>query len=264
LKIDLNSDLGESFGAYCMGNDSSVLENLSSANVACGFHAGDPLVMERTVQQAAEKGVAVGAHPGFPDLLGFGRREMACKPDEVYAYCLYQIGALAAICRSKGISLQHVKAHGALYNMAARDPVLAEAIAFATRDAAPDLILMGLANSIFSEAAVRAGVIFAAEAFADRAYRNDGSLLPRSEKGAVIHDPEEASRRVIRMVTTGSVTSIDGTEISIYPDSICLHGDTPEAVQMSFVIREKLLEAGIGICDLREILSGRHKSCSSL
>lgn len=259
MKIDLNSDLGESFGVYRVGNDRSILENLSSANVACGFHAGDPSVMERTVQEAARTGVAVGAHPGFPDLMGFGRREMACTPDEIYAYCLYQIGAISAMCRAKGISLQHVKPHGALYNMAAKDPCLAEAIACATRDAAPGLILMGLANSIFREEAARVDVPFAAEAFADRAYRNDGSLQPRSEKGSVIHDPEEASARVIKMVTTGVITSIDGEEISMDPDSICLHGDTPEAVEMSFVIRERLREAGVEICNLKEVLSNRMK-----
>jgi len=257
LKIDLNSDLGESFGAYSLGNDSAVLESLSSANVACGFHAGDPLVMERTVQEAAGKGVAVGAHPGFPDLMGFGRREMACTPDEVYAYCLYQIGAISAICRAKGMSLQHVKAHGALYNMASRDVRLAEAVAFATRDAAPGLILMGLANSVFREAAARAGIPFAAEAFADRAYRKDGSLQPRHERGSVIHDPEEASGRVIQMVTTGTLTSIEGEKISIYPDSICLHGDSPEAVEMALMIRQKLIEAGIRICNLKEVLLSR-------
>lgn len=255
MKVDLNSDLGESFGIYTIGNDSAVMDSISSANVACGFHAGDPLVMQRTVEEARQKGVCVGAHPGFPDLQGFGRRKMECSPDEVYGYCLCQIGALAAVCRSRGVTLQHVKAHGALYNMAASKADLAEAIAFAARDAVPGLILMGLANSLFRKAAEKAGLPFAAEAFADRAYRSDGTLQPRSEKGSVIHDPAKASSRVIQMIEKGTVLSVDGHEISLRPDSICLHGDTPEAVAMSRIINRDLTAAGITICNLREVLS---------
>lgn len=254
MKIDLNSDLGESFGIYSIGNDSAVMDSISSANVACGYHAGDPLVMLHTVEQAKQKGVCVGAHPGFPDLEGFGRRKMECSPDEIYGYCLYQIGALDAVCRAREVSLQHVKAHGALYNMAARKAEFAEAIAFAVRDAVPGLILMGLANSLFHKAAEKAGLPFAAEAFADRAYRSDGTLQPRSEKGAVIHDPEEASARVIQMIEKGRVLSVDGHEITLRPDSICLHGDTPEAVEMSRIINRNLTASGITICNLREVL----------
>ena len=192
-KIDLNSDIGESFGAYCMGDDEAVMDAVTSANVACGFHAGDPLVMKKTIKNCAAKGVAVGAHPGYPDLVGFGRRNMKCTPEEEYADCLYQIGALSAFCRTNGLTLQHVKPHGAMYNQAAKDPGLARAIARAVKDSGENIILMGLANSEFENAAKEMGVPFAAEAFADRGYMPDGSLVPRSQPGAIIHDVEEAA-----------------------------------------------------------------------
>lgn len=254
-KIDLNSDLGESFGAWTMGDDEGVLSAVSSANVACGYHAGDPCVMARTVTLCAERGIAVGAHISFPDLMGFGRRSMSCSPDEAYAYCVYQIGALEAFCRAAGTTLAHVKPHGAMYNQAAKDAALADAIAEAVKKACHEgVILMGLANSEFEGAAGRAGVPFAAEAFADRAYAADGSLVPRSRAGAVIHDAKAAAERVVRMATEGTVTSIDGQTINFKPNSVCVHGDTAEAVLMARMVREKLEEAGVEIVSMRGAL----------
>lgn len=247
--VDLNSDLGESFGAWKMGRDADVLTFVSSANVACGFHAGDPVVMRKTVAAAAEAGVCVGAHPGYPDLIGFGRRAMKCSPDELYAYTLYQVGAMRAFCETQGLTLQHVKPHGAMYNSAAKNPAEAEAIVAAIKDAG-NLILMGLAGSEFAAAAEAAGVPFAAEAFADRGYMNDGTLVPRSMDGAFVRDPEEAAARVIRMVKEGVVTAIDGTEVALKPQSICLHGDSVTAVEMARTLRSKLEEAGIEIMPL--------------
>ena len=252
-KVDLNSDLGESFGAWRMGRDEEVLTFVSSANVACGFHAGDPLVMKRTVAAAKRAGVAVGAHPGYRDIVGFGRRAMACSPDELYADVLYQIGALRSFCEAAGIELQHVKPHGAMYNRAAKDPEEALAIAQAVKDAGEGLILLGLAGSRFDEAAARLGVPYAAEAFADRGYRGDGTLVPRGEEGAFVRDAEEAARRVIRMVREGVVEAIDGTEVRLRPQSICLHGDSPVAVEMARTLRARLVEAGIEIVPLREL-----------
>ncbi|MCW1713201.1 MULTISPECIES: LamB/YcsF family protein [Synergistaceae] len=255
-KIDLNSDIGESFGAYCMGDDEAVMDAVTSANVACGFHAGDPLVMKKTIKNCAAKGVAVGAHPGYPDLVGFGRRNMKCTPEEEYADCLYQIGALSAFCRTNGLALQHVKPHGAMYNQAAKDPGLARAIARAVKDSGENIILMGLANSEFENAAKEMGVPFAAEAFADRGYMPDGSLVPRSQPGAIIHDVEEAAKRVVRMVTEGTVGAVDGTVINFRPQSICMHGDTPEAVDMAKTVRRELEAAGVKVTNLKEVVLG--------
>jgi UPF0271 protein len=255
--VDLNSDLGESFGAYTLGNDGEVMEFVTSANVACGFHAGDPSVMLKTVKLAIKKGVAVGAHPGHPDLVGFGRRKMSCTPEEVYAFTLYQIGSLRVIARANGRELQHVKAHGALYNQAASDPALAEAIASAVKDAGGSLILVGLANSAFRKAAEKAGVPLAEEAFADREYMPDGSLMPRSRPGAVIHDPEVAARRVLRMVKEGIVTADGGVDIALKPDTICLHGDTPEAVENARKIREILEASDVTIMPMEKVIASR-------
>ena len=199
-KVDLNSDLGESFGAWKMGQDADVLTFVSSANVACGFHAGDPLVMKRTVEAAVKAGVAVGAHPGYPDIVGFGRRSMTCSPDELYTDALYQIGALKAFCEAAGTKLQHVKPHGAMYNSAAKKIEEATALAQAVKDSGSGIILMGLAGSKFDEAAEKVGVPYAAEAFADRGYMNDGTLVPRKMEGAFVRDVEVAAQRVIRMV----------------------------------------------------------------
>jgi UPF0271 protein len=254
LVIDMNSDLGESFGAWNMGDDRAVLASVSSANVACGYHAGDPSVIRKTVEMCVEAGVAIGAHVSYPDLVGFGRRYMACSPDEVYDYCLYQIGALNAFCVAQNALLQHVKPHGALYNQAAKDRSLADAIADAVRDAGRDIALVGLAGSEFEPAARSAGVRFASEAFADRAYLRDGSLMPRSRDGAVIHDTELAARRVVQMVTVGTVTADDGTEVQFRPDTICLHGDTAEAVGMAYAVRRALEGAGVEIRPLKEAL----------
>jgi len=253
MRIDMNSDLGESFGPWIMGNDAAVLASVSSANIACGFHAGDAEIMQKTVELCKAAGVAVGAHVSYPDLQGFGRRNMACTPAETYAYCLYQIGALQAFCAARGMTLQHVKAHGSMYNQAAKDRAQADAIAAAVKDAGAGIILLGLANSEFEPAAKAAGVPFAAEAFADRAYMPDGSLMPRSKPGAVIHDADEAARRVVQMVTKGSVTAADGKEIAFKPESICLHGDTQEAVNMAAAVRKALEAAGVAITPLREI-----------
>lgn len=255
MAADLNSDVGESFGAWTLGDDGHVLNYVTSANVACGFHAGDPQVMLATVRGARERGVAIGAHPGYPDLVGFGRRAMTCTPDEVYAFCLYQIGALAALCHAEGVPLCHVKAHGALYNQSARDPDLARALTQATRDAAPALILLGLPRSQHEAAARETGVPFAAEAFADRAYQADGSLVARAREGSVLHDPEAIATRVIRMVTEGTVETAQGEVITIRADSICVHGDNPAARQILETVRRALDRAGVHVGPLREVLS---------
>ena len=254
--IDLNSDIGEGFGAYSLGDDAGVMEAVTSANVACGFHAGDPLVMKSTVELCKKKKIAVGAHPGYPDLVGFGRRNMTCSPDEVYADCLYQIGALKVFCEASGLALQHVKPHGALYNQAAKDIKLARAIASAVKDAGGSIILMGLANSEFERAASERSVPFASEAFADRAYMPDGSLVIRSEPGAVIHDIKAAAERVVRMATDGTVEALDGTVINFRPHSVCMHGDTPEAVEMAQAVRRALINAGVEVKTLREVVLG--------
>lgn len=249
--IDLNSDLGESFGAWKMGMDEEVMSSISSSNVACGWHAGDPMVMVKTVRAAKARGVAVGAHPGYPDLMGFGRRNMTCTPDELYAYTLYQAGALAAVCRSEGVELQHVKPHGAMYNQAAKDPRMAEAIARAVRAFGEGVILMGLAGSAFESAAAEAGVPFAAEAFVDRGYRPDGSLVPRSRPGAFIRDPKEAAARMVRLVKEGTVTAADGSTLRLKAHSICVHGDNPDAVEMARAVRAALEKEGIAVKALR-------------
>jgi 5-oxoprolinase (ATP-hydrolysing) subunit A len=235
--IDLNCDMGESYGAWKMGADEEVMPHITSANVACGFHAGDPGVMRATVELARDHGVAVGAHPGFADLAGFGRREMHLSPREVEDLVAYQIGALAAIAAGRGVRLQHVKAHGALYNMAARDEVLADAIARAVVSVDRSLVLVGLRESALIAAGSRAGLRTAAEAFADRAYRPDGSLLPRTEPGAVIHDPDRVVARVPDLAGPGV-------------DTICVHGDTPGAAALAGRVRAALEAAGVTVSSL--------------
>ena len=254
--IDLNCDLGESFGVYRIGEDEAVLGRITSANVACGFHAGDPRVMLRTVRLAKAAGVAVGAHPGFPDLVGFGRRDLLATPDEVYTDTLYQIGALGAICRAQGVALQHVKPHGQLNNLAYRDRAMAEALAAAVRDAAEDLVLVAYGGEL-ALAAQSLGVPLAREAFADRAYRPDGSLVPRSEPGAVLHDPAAAARRAAGMVADGGLRAADGSWLELRPDTICVHGDTPGAAALAGALREALAAAGIAVRGLREVLAAR-------
>ena len=245
--IDLNSDLGESFGAYKMGRDEDVLAYISSANVACGFHAADPLTMVKTVRLAKARGVAVGAHPGYPDLVGFGRREMKIAPEEVRAMVIYQIGALAACCASEGIRLHHVKPHGAMYNMAAKDPRLADAICDAVAAVDEGLILYGLPGSEVERAARAKGLRFAAELFADRAYEEDGSLVSRSKAGAMITDETEAISRMVRVLREGKLTSITGKDIALSGDTICVHGDGEKALAFTSLLRERLLAEGMQI-----------------
>ena len=250
-KIDLNCDLGESFGAYTMGMDERVIPLISSCNIACGYHASDPLVMKKTVALAMDAGIGIGAHPGFPDLMGFGRRNMNVSPDEAAAYVTYQLGALYAFVRSAGGRVRHVKPHGALYNMAAKDYKLALAIAKAVQAFDPSLVLMGLSGSESIRAAREIGLDTASEVFADRAYMPDGSLVPRSREGAVIHDEEEAIRRVVRMVREGRVTACDGTDIEIEADSVCVHGDNVKALTFVTRIRAALEAQGVEIAPLR-------------
>ncbi len=244
MHIDINCDMGESFGPWRMGTDEQVMPNITSANIACGAHAGDPSVMRRTIRLAREAGVAVGAHPGFPDLQGFGRREMDLGVPEVEDSVLAQIGALAAIARSEGITLQHVKAHGALYNMAARSRAVADAIARAIKGFDPSLVMFGLPDSSLIAAARDLGLRVAAEGFADRAYRLDGSLTPRTEPGAVIHDSAAVVERALRMVRDGVVQTADRRDVQLKIDTICVHGDTPGAADLSRRLRAALTGAG--------------------
>ena len=245
--IDINCDMGESFGPWQMGADAQVMPSITSANIACGAHAGDATVMRRTVAMARDAGVAVGAHPGFADLQGFGRREMIVDPREMEDAMLAQIGALEAIARAEGTRLQHVKAHGALYNMAARDRALADAIARAIKAFDASLIMFGLPNSPMIDAGKAAGLRVAAEGFADRAYQPDGSLTPRSRPGAVIHDPEVVVARAVRMATAGVVLTPVGDEIALQVDTICVHGDTPGAADLTRRIRAALISAGVDV-----------------
>jgi UPF0271 protein len=250
VPIDLNCDMGESFGAYTIGADAEVMASISSANLACGFHGGDPGVMRRTVRLARDAGVAVGAHPGLPDLAGFGRRQMRVSPQEVEDMVLYQIGALVAVAHSEGVRLQHVKAHGALYNMAVRDRALADAVARAVASFDASLILFGLPGSELIRAGAACGLRVASEGFADRAYEPDGSLTPRSHAGAVIHDTDAVVRRAIRMAVDGKVATSDGSEIDVQVETICTHGDTPGAQALTRAIRAGLERAGVAIAPL--------------
>ena len=247
-RIDVNADLGESFGAWTMGVDEELLGLVSSANVACGFHAGDPSVMDRTVARAVQAGVAIGAHPSYFDLRGFGRRAMSVGAAEVEADVVYQVGALAAFATSHGARLTHVKPHGALYNQAATDDALARAIARATARVDPSLVLVGLASSApMRRAADEAGLRYAAEAFADRAYEPDGSLCPRGVAGAVITDPDAAAAQAVRIAREGTVTSASGTAVLLRADTLCLHGDNPHALAIARAVRQALDAAGIAV-----------------
>ena len=247
--IDLNCDMGESFGAWTMGQDEAVLAQVTSANIACGFHAGDPLTMQRTVGAAVKHGVAIGAHPSLPDLAGFGRREMRVSADETYAMTLYQVGALAAVARAAGAELNHVKPHGALYNMAARDRTLAEAIAAAVRDFDRTLILVGLAGSELPRAGETAGLAVAHEAFADRRYEADGSLMARSKTGAVIDDVDVAVAQAISIASRGEAETTGGM-LRIRANTICVHGDRSDAAMFARRLREGLEAAGLTIAPL--------------
>lgn len=248
--IDLNCDLGESFGNYTCGMDQEILPYISSANVACGFHASDPVVMEQTVREAKANRVRVGAHPGFPDLVGFGRRAMQLSPNEITASIIYQIGALKGFCDANQVKLQHVKPHGALYNMAVKDLSIAKAICEGIAAVDDKLILLAPGNSQMVSAAKALGLATANEVFADRAYEEDGSLVSRKKPGAMITDEEEAITRVLQMIQKGTVTSITGKEIEVQADSVCVHGDSPAALSFVRRIRSALMEEGILIVPL--------------
>lgn len=245
--IDLNCDLGESFGAWTMGDDAGVLAHVSSANIACGFHAGDPRTMQRTVDLAVRAGAALGAHVSLPDLQGFGRREMRISTDEAYAMTLYQVGALAAFAQAAGARLRHVKPHGALYIMAARDAALADAIAYAVHDFDAALILVGLAGSELPRAGERAGLKIAREAFCDRRYERDGTLTRRSESGAVIGDVDAAVAQALDIALRGEITLRDGTRFTLCADTICVHGDRADAAVFAQSLRAALDGAGIHV-----------------
>ena len=252
LSIDFNCDMGESFGMYKMGLDEEVIKYITSANIACGFHAGDPMWMRHTVKLAEEHGVAVGAHPSFPDLNGFGRRNMAVTPDEAKNDVIYQIGALRAFTKSK--KLQHVKPHGAMYNRAVGDEALARAICEAILEVDPEMILVALAGSTWVEVAEEMGVRVAREIFADRALTPDGALVPRSQPGAVMHDVQEVARRSVRMVTEGRATAITGEDIDVRAETLCLHGDTPGAVEMARAVKKELEAASITIAPVGQLI----------
>ena len=245
--IDLNADLGESFGAWRMGDDAGVMPWITSANIACGFHAGDPPTMRATIALCAQHGIAIGAHPSLPDLQGFGRREMKIPPDEVYAQTLYQLGALHALTKAAGTQLHHVKPHGALYNMAARDRALADAIAIAVRDLDPLLILVGLAGSALVDAGCDAGLTTQREGFCDRHYRADGSLTPRSEPGAVIENIDTAVAQAVSIATRGEALTGDGQTVRIEADTLCVHGDRANAAAFAEHLRRALESAGVQI-----------------
>lgn len=246
MKIDLNCDLGESFGRYTLGNDAAIMPYITSANIACGFHAGDPVVMQATVRLAKRHGAAVGAHPGWPDLQGFGRREMSVIPGEVEALVLYQIGALAAFTQAEGMELRHVKPHGALYNQAAKDRILADAIARAVRRFSRDLILVGLAGSALVEAGLSLGLRTASEGFPDRAYNPDGTLMSRSKPGALIESPEQVAAHAVRLVTEG----IRFGENQVKVETLCLHGDNLHASENAKMLREVLTQNGVEVSPL--------------
>jgi UPF0271 protein len=244
--IDLNADLGESFGSWRMGDDAALLRVVTSASIACGFHAGDPPTMVRTVALAAERGVTIGAHVGYRDLAGFGRRFVDVEPADLAAEVTYQLAALAGICRVAGTALRYVKPHGALYHAIARHRGQAEAVVGAMQAFDPALVLLGQSGSLALDLAAEAGLPVASEAFADRGYAPDGTLLPRGSEGAVLTDPDEVARRVVRLVTTGYLSSSQGL-VAVRADSVCLHGDTPGAVTMARAVRSALEDAGVGV-----------------
>ncbi len=247
MRIDLNADVGESLGPWPMGEDARLIPLVSSVNVACGVHAGDPLTIQRTVATAIAHGIAIGAHPGYPDLVGFGRRDLDMAADELEASIVYQVGAVATFARAMGSELRHVKAHGALYNRAARDPSVAASIARAVRSISPELILVGLAGSAILDAGTEAGLAVAAEAFADRAYEPDGSLRSRRVEGALLSTPEAAAAQAVAIARDGVVRAYDGTELAVRAETVCIHGDTPGAADVARAVRAALEDAGIEI-----------------
>lgn len=253
-RVDLNSDLGESFGSYILGMDEAVIPLVTSVNIACGAHGGDPVVMARTVDIAKKSGAAVGAHPSYPDLQGFGRRAMAMSPEEVRAFVLFQMGALYGFARAAGLPLSHVKAHGALYNTAAVDMKTALAIGQAIRDFGGDIIYCGLARSKMEMAAAELNIPFASEVFADRGYMPDGTLIPRGQPGAMIEDADIAADRVLRMVRDGRVTAGDGSDIDIKAHTVCLHGDSAGAVDFARQIRLRLKSEGVELAPMAKCI----------
>lgn len=245
LTIDLNCDMGESYGVYTLGYDEQAMPYVTSINVACGFHASDPSNMLNTVKLAKKYKIAIGAHPAFPDLVGFGRRYIAASAEEIKADVMYQIGALWALCKSEGVTLQHVKVHGALYNAAEKDITVGIAIAEAIKAVDESLYMVCLGKSIMVKAAQKVGIHYVEEAFADRAYTSEGTLVARKQAGAVIHDVNEVAARVLSMVKDKVVTGIDGSVVPINAQTICVHGDTPGAITMIKTIREILEQQGI-------------------
>jgi UPF0271 protein len=255
LKVDLNCDLGESYGNFKIGFDKQVMPHITSANIACGFHAGDPVVMASTVKSAKQHNVAIGAHPGFPDLMGFGRREMKLAKEEATNYIIYQVGALQAFAKAAGVELQHVKPHGALYNMAMKDAVLAKAIVEAISTVDSKLIIFAIAESELTKAASKVGLRVACEVFADRAYNSDGSLVPRAVTGAVIEDARTVTERAVGMVQEKRVMAIDGKTLDLDEvHTICVHGDNLEAVALVKALRKGLEKAGVEIVSVGKLL----------
>ena len=250
MRVDLNCDMGESFGNWTIGDDAAILPFVSSVNIACGFHAGDPSVMRVTVHAAAAHHVAVGAHPGLPDLAGFGRREMAVSPQAVYDMTSYQIGALRGIARAAGVTVKHIKPHGALYNMAAVRNPIADAIALAVRDTDGSLTLVALSGSCLIDAGRATGLRTASEVFADRNYMPDGTLVPRSAPNAIVNDADEAAARAVRMVQSHRVTAIDGSDVTVLAETICIHGDAPYAALFAQRIRVALAAANIAVLSI--------------
>ncbi|MUK89051.1 5-oxoprolinase subunit PxpA [Ornithinibacillus sp. L9] len=246
-RIDLNCDMGESFGAFKIGSDEELMKWITSANIACGAHAGDPHVMDRTVQLAKQYGVAIGAHPGFPDLAGFGRRVMDFSSDEIYRSVIYQIGSLQAFCHIHDVQMKHVKPHGALYNLAARNRQVADAIAKAVYDLDSSLVLFGLAGSELLAAGRAIGLAVASEVFADRSYQPDGSLTPRNQEGALIEDVNQAVTQVTQMVAAGEVKALNGETIAIEADTVCIHGDGTDPVRFVTKLRESLADDGMEV-----------------
>jgi UPF0271 protein len=245
--IDLNADLGEGFGHSRLAEDEALLDLVSSANVACGFHAGDAMTMRETIRAAASRGVTIGAHPSYPDIPGFGRRELGLSPEEIRFHVAYQLRAIREICLAENAKLSYVKAHGALYNRAARDSSAAAAIAQAISDVDPSLAVLGLPGSEMSHAATRNHLRFFAEAFADRAYKRDGSLVPRQEPGAVIHDVQTAVERAIMLLESDSIVADDGTAIGIAAQSLCVHGDNPDALPLLRRLKATLESSGVRV-----------------
>lgn len=254
--VDINSDMGESFGAYAIGEDEALLPWITSASLACGFHAGDPKVMLSAVRAASRAGVAVGAHPGFPDLVGFGRRGMSLSREEIYSDTLYQLGALEGVARAGGVRLQHVKPHGQLNNVAVKDRAMAEAIVGAVCDFDRSLIVISYGGEL-TAAAEAAGLTVGHEVYADRAYRPDGTLLPRSEPNSVIRDPGQIAARALAMIRHGRITAVTGEEIIVRADTICVHGDTPGAAAIARSLRQSLESAGIAVRPLGEVVEAR-------